>query len=82
MNFQPKQGYVLAEIIDSGVAINDGFVSFKIVHAAPTDIGVVVFVPTGSSMHFADNLHLIKIEDVLVFIKPETPSEVVVDAAA
>lgn len=83
MIFQPKQGYVLAELVDAGIKLEDGFASFKIVHAAPADIGVVVFIPVGASIHFSENLHLIKIEDVLVFIKPEVPaSDVSVEAAA
>lgn len=78
MKLNVKNGVVLvkpANAADHLPALSAEFHCGEIVHGADSDKGVIVFYK--DCVPFADNLCLVKVEDVLVWIKDEV---VVVEA--
>lgn len=73
MELIPKQGYVFVELgsIDS-LALHQGFLSGSIVSGIK-EVGMVVFFK--DSLEFSGNLRLVKVDDILAWIKPEAKEE-------
>jgi len=76
MNFQPRQGYVLAKALE--INQND-WCLFEIVYAAPADIGVQIFVKPSNWEMFKNDLYLINMSDIAVWMKPEVVTELKAD---
>lgn len=74
MELVPKQGWIFVEevVAEGGLELHDGFVSGK-VSSGIKEQGMIVFYR--ESLNFNGNLRLVKIDDVLAWIKPEVVAD-------
>lgn len=75
MEIIPKQGYLIAEYMTvEGFDLNAQFHAAKVV-AGVKDIGINIFFKDYMELTNSGNLILIKIDDVLAWIKPEEKAD-------
>ena len=73
MNFSVKKGYLLVTLEDSSQykIINDKIECGKVAVANEADLGIIVFFNEWE--RFTDPYVIVKVEDILVWIKPDAP---------
>ncbi len=78
MELRVKQGYVLVSFV-KGVdyQLGEGWNAAKIEAGNPADVGIVVFFKEWCWFNY--DLALVKIDDVVAWIKPEGKEEVITE---